>query len=166
MKTYSKYFNFVSTLLLIASIILMVASKGFIVKEHTDYYIRGSQIVFGGQALAGISGPEGVKASPIALLGFILILAALIAIYIAGTLKMLRENKAGKVYSLILLAAAFVAIIGGIMLFSCKTNYFTTNGSSAEDAKQYKMSAGWIISGIAAILGGVCSAVDPVCSMK
>ena len=123
--------------------------------------VEGAVVLFG--KTETVLGVEAVtKAAPIALVGWVLIIVALVALCAGVVLPLLKVKGAEKVAGLLNLAAALLLVVAGVLLFFTVSSFCGANKVDKDFVKYYHLAGGWVVAAILAIAGGVV-AVVPAC---
>ena len=152
MKKYLKFAGIVSALFAIVAFILLMATTGVFYKYgSTQYNYEGTVVLFGATRETWL-GTTHIKPAATGLIGWILIMAALIILLLGIILPLLKVKALEKFAGILNLVAVCALVVGGILLFFSKGAFCAANEWNADDAH---LGAGWIIAGILSILGGV-----------
>ena len=159
MKTLLKFAGIISLLLAVVAIILVLTSNAMSVDTGLGTtYVTGTTALFG-KKTETILGTATVKGSALALIGFILIVVAILLLICGIVLPLVNGKKGNKVAGLLNLVAVFLLVIGGVFVFCVVPTYLKANDAT-DLAKYYKITAGWVIAGILALVAG-CFALLP-----
>lgn len=154
MKKFLKFAGIISAVLAITAFIFMMAGNALVYKasESTTYTVSGIRALFGGQE-QGLLGTIEIKPAPTALIGWILVLVAILILVVGIVLPLLKVHALDKVAGILNLVAVCALVVGGILLFFTKPAFGGANDTSAFD--DYKLSFAFVFAGILAISGGV-----------
>lgn len=122
-------------------------------------YASGSILGFGG---AGEGTFEG-KLAWNALLAFIFVLVALLALLVSSLMAFVKIKALEKFGGLIALIAAGLLLVGGIFLFFTLPAFASANEWNSTDG--YALGGGWVVAAILAIVAGVVSAFPAVLAL-
>lgn len=154
MKKYTKYLNLLASVLLIISFVLMLSCTGITV-SNDKHQISGISVLFGGKKeLLNLQ----IHSSPLALIGFILLIIGLVLICSFTILKIIKGES--KNANMVILCGALFAIISSIFIFLTKVSFLQAN-DYFEDFK-LTLSGGYITAGVLTLFGGIIALVDPV----
>ena len=170
MKKVLKFAPLCALLLAIVAFILLFAT-------HSVEYANGSlkgwydgpAALFGkGQSLGAWGGISIVgefegKAAWNAVLAFIFIIIALLALLISAIMVFVKIKALEKFGGLIALIAGGLLLVAGIFIFFTLPAFFSAN--ELGDTKNFALGAGWVVAAILAILGGVASACPAVLAL-
>lgn len=156
MKKYLKFSGVVACLFALVAFILLMATTGVYFKYgSTQYNFAGTTVLFGATEKTWL-GDVVTKAAWTGLVGWILIIVAMVILLLGIILPLLKVKAIEKFAGVLNLVAVFALVAGGVLLFFSKGAFCAANEWSADDAH---LGAGWIIAGILSILGGVCAIV-------
>jgi len=157
MKKYLKFSGIVAALFAIVAFILLLATTGVYYKYgNTQYNYEGTVVLFGATKETWL-GTTKIQPAATGLIGWILILAAIVILLLGIILPLLKVNALEKFAGVLNLIAVCALVVGGILLFFSRGAFCSANDWNADDAH---LGAGWIIAGILSILGG-CLAILP-----
>lgn len=157
MKKYLKFSGIVAALFAIVAFILLMATTGVFYKYgNTQYNYEGTVVLFGAEKETWL-GTTKIAPAATGLIGWILIMAALVIILLGIILPLLKVKALDKFAGVLNLVAVIALIVAGVLLFFSKGAFCSANEWNADDAH---LGAGWIVAGILAILGG-CFAILP-----
>lgn len=163
MKKFLKFSGFVAAVLGIVAFILVMAAPALIVKNSLGTAsFDGIVAIFGkkegltaADALYLTNSDGVIVLAPLALIGWILLLSALLIVLIGIILPLLKVHALDKIAGVLNLIAVGAFIVAGIFFFTVVGNLFAANGRDI--ANGAAIGAGWVIAGILAILAGVCA---------
>ena len=170
MKKLFKFAPLCALLLAIVAFILMFATKSI---EYANGDVKGwydgSCALFGkGQSLAAWGGIsiaaefEG-KAAWNAVLAFIFIIIALIALLLSSVMVFVKIKALEKFGGLIALVAGGLLLVSGIFLFFTLAAFAGANEWNS--TANYAVGGGWIVAAILAIVAGIVSACPAVVAL-
>lgn len=167
MKTLLKLSPLCALVLSIGSFVLLMVTPALtntytvLGKTISDFYSAFAVIFGKGQAslLNVLIDFEGTLAWS-ALLAWIFIGAAALLLLVSTIGSFLKSKSAKKFSGLVALLSAGLLLAGGIFLFFTKAAFYGANGLSTNDP--YQLGAGWIVSAILALVGGLFSLL-PAC---
>ena len=166
MKKYLKFSGIVALVFALVAFILLMASHSVVYAENTANWYSGISAVFGGGtaqiSIGGWSNSGSVDAKLAwpALIGWILILVAMVIILAGIILPLLKVKALDKFLGLITLVAAGLLIVAAIFAFVSKGVLFAVN--EYNNANDWTLGAGWVIGGILFILAGGVAACPVV----
>ena len=170
MKKALKFAPLCALLLAIVAFILLFATKSI---EYTDGNVKGwhdgPAALFGkGQAAAVLSGVSVVaefegKAAFNAVLAFIFIIVALIALVISAIMVFVKIKALEKFGGLIALIAGGLLLVAGIFIFFTLPAFASANDWNTTE--NFALGVGWMLAAIFAILGGIASACPAVLAL-
>ena len=170
MKKLFKFAPLCALLLAIVAFILLLAGQALV---H-DYQVLGQNmhdfysgpVVLFGQGEAAVLGTsvkyaadDGIKSAWNAILAFIFIIVALVALLLSSIMVFVKIKALEKFGGIIALVAGGLLLVGGIFMFFTRDAFATAN---EVDLKDFMLGAPWVISAILAIVGGVVSAFPAV----
>ena len=167
MKKALKYAGICSLLLAVVAFVLMMATPAInYVVLGTSTSVSGTLAIFGEKKL--VLGTEVVtNPSPLALIGWILLVVALVIILLGVLLPLLKVKAFTKFAGLLNLIAVICLVVAGIFVFIVVPTYFAAN--EMEVPSSAAIGAGWVIAGILSIVSGavaICPAVADFISKK
>ncbi len=166
MKKLLKFAPLCALLLAIVAFILMMASHSLVYKDgNVSGWYDGVSAIFGkGKTQAALGGLSAVsdfegKLAWNALLAWIFVLVALLALLISSVMVFVKIKALEKFGGLIALVAGGLLLVAGIFLFFTLPAFASANEYNMND---WGLGAGWVIGAILAIVGGVVSALPAV----
>lgn len=165
MAKFLKYSGICALVLGIVAFILMMATPSIIeTGDYATHLFPGTTVIFGGKG-ALISGDASLsvltyKGSPLALIGWILTLIALIIILAGVILPLLKINALEKVAGILNLVAVIMLILAGVFMFLAIPTFSAANDNM--NLKNYGLGAGWVIGGILCIAAGAIAILPAV----
>lgn len=154
MKKYLKFSGIVAAVLAVVAFILLMATTGVYYQYgNTQYNYEGTVVLFGATKETWL-GTSKIAPAATGLIGWILVIVALVIILLGIILPLLKVNKLDKFAGVLNLAAVVALVVAGVLIFVSKPVFCSANNWNAEDAH---LGAGWIVAGILAILAGVCA---------
>ena len=175
MKKLFKFAPLCALLLAIVAFILLLAGQALVhdyqlLGSNMHDYLSGQVILFGqGEVVAlGTTGKytadDGVKNAWNAILAFIFIIVALVALLLSSVMVFVKIKAVEKFSGIIALVAGALLLVAGIFVFFTKDAFATANDwkNALED---YNLGAAWVVSAILAIVGGVVSAFPAVLAL-
>lgn len=166
MKKLLRFAPLCALLLAIVAFILMMAGDAIVHdyellgKVH-DFY-GGTVVLFGnGNAcVASIKGTiEDAKAAWNAVLAFIFLIIALVALIVSSLMVFVKIKALEKFGGIIALAAGGLLLVAGIFLFFTVPAFAAANDWNLD---KYGLGAAWVVSAILAIVAGIVSALPAV----
>ena len=174
MKKLFKFAPLCALLLAIVAFILLLAGQALV---H-DYQVLGQSmhdfysgpVVLFGQGDAAVLGTsvkyaadDGIKSAWNAILAFIFIIVALVALLLSSVMVFVKIKALEKFGGLIALIAGGLLLVAGIFIFFTVPAFFSAN--ELGDTKNFALGGGWVVAAILAILGGVASACPAVLAL-
>lgn len=157
MKKYLKFSGIVAAVFAIVAFILLMATTGVFYKYgNTQYNYEGTTVLFGATKETWL-GTTKIAPAATGLIGWILIIVALVILLLGIILPLLKVNALEKFAGILNLVAVVALVVAGILLFFSRGAFCAANEWDADNAH---LGAGWIVAGILAILGG-CFAILP-----
>lgn len=154
MKKYLKFSGIVAAVFALVAFILLMATTGVFYKYgNSQYNYAGTTVLFGAEEQTWL-GTVKVKPAATGLIGWILIIVALVIILLGIILPLLKVKALEKFAGVLNLVAVAALITAGILLFFSKGAFCSANEWNADDAH---LGAGWVIAAILAIVGGACA---------
>ena len=154
MKKYLKFSGIVAAVFALVAFILLMATTGVFYKYgNSQYNYEGTVVLFGATRETWL-GTTKIAPAATGLIGWILIIVALVIILLGIILPLLKVKALEKFAGVLNLVAVCALITAGILLFFSKGAFCSANEWNADDAH---LGAGWVIAGILAIIGGACA---------
>lgn len=145
MKTVLKYSGIIAAIFAIVAFIMILACDA--VKYETalgTLTIKGTIALFGGKASMFT-----YKLAPLALIAFILMIAALVIILLGIILPIAKVTALDKVSGILNLIAVVALIVAGVFVFITLSNF-----NSANDLNGGSLTVGYVFVGIFSIVAG------------
>ena len=178
MKRALKFAGLCAAVLALVAFIILLTAHGINYAFPESFLLSGAgwysgqAVLFGKGAayasatIAGIGGGttgtfEG-KGAVIALVAWILIIVAVVALLAGVILPMLKVKGAEKVAGVLNLLAALLLVVAGVMLFFTVKSFTGANEVNKDAVKYYHLGGGWVVAAIFSIAAGVFSMV-PAC---
>ncbi len=166
MKKLLKFAPLCALLLAIVAFILMMATHSLVYNgDNINSWYDGASAIFGkgksqigGSGLSLVGDFEG-KLAWNALLAWIFILVALLALLISSVMVFVKIKALEKFGGLIALISGGLLLVAGIFLFFTLPAFASANEANMD---KWGLGAGWVIGAILAIVGGVVSALPAV----
>ena len=150
MKKFLQFSGLIAAGLALAAFIFLLAGKGLIWREgEYSHTISGVNVIFGGD----------YKLAATALIGWIFVLLAMLALIAVSVLPLLKVNALDKFAGLITLCSAGLLLVAAILIFCSKAAFVGANGSFY---KNYSLTFAFVFAGILSIGGAVVAAL-PAC---
>lgn len=167
MKKLLKFAPLCALLLAIVAFILMMATNSIVYKNGnaTGWY-DGVCAIFGkGKSLGGWGGISVIgdfegKLAWNALLAWIFILVALVALLVSSVTVFVKIKALEKFGGLIALVSAGLLLVGGIFLFFTLPAFAGANEWNS--TSNFSLGGGWVVAAILAIVGGAVSACPAI----
>lgn len=150
MKKFLQFSGLIAAGLALAAFIFLLAGNGLIWKDgNFSHTIPGVNVIFGGD----------YKLAATALIGWILVLLAMLALITVSVLPLLKVKALDKFAGLITLCAAGLLLVAAILIFCSKAAFVGANGNLY---KNYSLTFAFVFAGILSI-GGAVVATLPAC---
>lgn len=150
MKKFLQFSGLIAAGLALIAFIFLLAGNGLIAKSGSfSHTISGVNVIFGGD----------YKLAATALIGWILVLLAMLALCVISVLPLLKINALDKFSGLITLCAAGLLLVAAILIFCSKAAFVGANGRLYDD---HNLTFAFVFAGILSILGA-CVAALPAC---
>ena len=160
MKKYLKYSGIVALVFALVAFILLMAAHSVVYADNPANWYSGISAVFGnGTAQIDVmgwskSGAVDAKLAWTALIGWILILVAMIIILAGVILPLLKIKVLEKFAGVLNLVAVGALVTAGILIFFTEPAFGAANEWSEEAIKAWTLGGGYIAAGILSIVGG------------
>ena len=160
MKKYLKYSGLVALVFALVAFILLMASHSVVYADNPANWYSGISAVFGnGTAQIDVmgwskSGAVDAKLAWTALIGWILILVAMIIVLAGVILPLLKIKVLEKFAGVLNLVAVGALVTAGILIFFTEPAFGAANEWSEEAIKAWTLGGGYIAAGILSIVGG------------
>ena len=157
MKKVLQFAGLISLALGVVAFILMMATDAVIqpLVGDTQTIYAGTTAIFGKTTSTDViigTVTNTIKGSPLALIGWILMLVALIIVLLGVVLPLLKVTALEKFAGILNLVALACFVVGGIFMFLVVPTFYAANEWDMNDS--VKIGAGWVIGGIVAIVAG------------
>ena len=150
MKKFLQFSGLIAAVLALAAFIFLLAGNGLIYKNgNLSLTIPGVNVIFGGD----------YKLAATALIGWILVLLAMLALITVSVLPLLKINALDKFSGLITLCSAGLLLVAAILIFCSKAAFVGANGSLYNN---YGLTFAFVFAGILSILAAGVAAL-PAC---
>ena len=159
MKKFLKFSGIVAFVLGLVAFILLMATAGVTFKAEgalitASGEAAGTTVLFGKtETVLGVK--VVTKAAPTALIAWILIIVALLALCLAIVAVLLKSKSLSKFAGLLNVCAALALVVAGVLLFFTVASFTGANDVSKEAVKYYHLGGGYVVAAILALLGGV-----------
>ncbi len=166
MKKVLQFAGLISLALAAVAFILMLATPGIVLTSGNSQYVyKGTVVLFGSKESASIAGlitlTSETKPSVLALIGFILVIVALVILLLGVILPLLKVKAIEKFAGILEIAACAALVVAGIFMFLAVPTFFAAN--NVDVPKSAGLGAGWVIGGILNIAAGAF-AILPACA--
>lgn len=153
MKKVLQFAGLISLVLGVVAFILMMATPAVIqpLVGDTQTVYAGTTAIFG-KTESTILGDVVTKPSVLALIGWILILVAMIIVALGVILPLFKVKALEKFSGILDIVALACFVVGGIFMFLVVPTFYAANEWDVADNTQ--IGAGWVIGGIIAIIAG------------
>ena len=154
MKKLLQFSGLISLVLAIVAFILMMATNAVIQGSGNLQVVTAGTTAIFGKTENIIGGLNSVtKASPLALIGWILMIVGMIIVCLGVVLPLLKINALEKFSGILDIVALACFVVAGIFMFIVVPNLWAANewGDVPDNAA---IGAGWVIGGILAIVAG------------
>lgn len=156
MKKLLQFSGLISLVLAIVAFILMMATNAVIQGSGNLQVVTPGTTAIFGKTENIIGGLNSVtKASPLALIGWILMIVGMIIVCLGVVLPLLKINALEKFSGILDIVALACFVVAGIFMFLVVPTFYAANGVEAKDIPDNAViGAGWVIGGILAIVAG------------
>lgn len=153
MKKVLQFAGLISLVLGVIAFILMMATPAVIqpLVGDTQTVYAGTTAIFG-KTESTILGDVVTKPSALALIGWILLLVAMIIVALGVILPLFKVKALEKFSGILDIVALACFVVGGIFMFLVVPTFYAANEWDVGDKTQ--IGAGWVIGGIIAIAAG------------
>ena len=153
MKKVLQFAGLISLVLGVVAFILMMATPAVIqpLVGDTQTVYAGTTAIFG-KTESTILGDVVTKPSALALIGWILLLVAMIIVALGVILPLFKVKALEKFSGILDIVALACFVVGGIFMFLVVPTFYAANEWDVGDKTQ--IGAGWVIGGIVAIAAG------------
>ena len=154
MKKVLKFSGVIALVLAIVAFILLMATTGVYYQykgSDTRVLYAGTTVLFGNDKETWL-GTAHTSLAPTALIGWILIVVAMIIVALGVILPLLKVKALDKFAGLLNLVAVVAFIVAGVLLFFTVPAFISANGGDNTD--YFHLGAGWVIGAILAIAAG------------
>ena len=153
MKKVLQFAGLISLVLGVVAFILMMATPAVIqpLVGDTQTVYAGTTAIFG-KTESTILGDVVTKPSVLALIGWILMLVAMIIVALGVILPLFKVKALEKFSGILDIVALACFVVGGIFMFLVVPTFYAANEWDVGDKTQ--IGAGWVIGGIVAIAAG------------
>ena len=153
MKKVLQFAGMISLALAAVAFVLMMVTPAVIqpIIGDTQTVYAGTTAIFG-KTEKGILVDVVTKPSVLALIGWILLLAGLIVVFLAVLLPLLKVKALERFSGVMNLVALCCFVLAGVFMFFVVPTFYAAN--EWEIAKNTQIGAGWVIGGIIAIVAG------------
>ena len=157
MKKVLQFAGLISLALAAVAFILMMATPAIIqtLVGDTQTVYAGTTAIFGKTTSTDViigTLTNTTKPSVLALIGWILILVAMIILALGVILPLLKVKALEKFSGVLEIAACAALVVAGIFMFLVVPTFYAANEWDVGDKTQ--IGAGWVIGGIIAIAAG------------
>ena len=156
MKKVLQFAGLISLVLAMVAFALMFLTPAIVLKNgNTQYLYEGPVALFGKKEtlnLYVVSATTVTKPSPLAFVGFILLIVGFVIVALGFVLQLLKVNALAKIGGILNLVALVCLVLTGIFMFCVVPNFYAANGADVPDSAS--IGAGWVIGGILAICAG------------
>lgn len=169
MKKVLQFAGLISLALAAVAFILMMATPAVIqtIVGDTQTVYAGTTAIFGKTTSTDViigTLTNTTKPSVLALIGWILILVAMIILALGVILPLLKVKALEKFSGVLEIAACAALVVAGIFMFLVVPTFYGANGVKPEDIPSgAAIGAGWVIGGIVSIVAGAF-AILPACA--
>ena len=161
MKTFLKFSGLISLVLAVVAFILMLATNAVVVKSgNLQVVYSGGQAIFGWNEQNLLGQNVHYNGAPLALISWILALAALLIILLGLVLPLFKVKALERFAGILNLVAVCCLVLAGIFVFPVVPNFYAANGWDVPE--KAAIGGGWLIAGIIYIVAGaiaICPAV-------
>ena len=160
MKKFLKFSGIVALVFALVAFILLMAAHSVVYADNTANWYSGISAVFGnGTAQVDImgwskSGSVDAKLAWPALIGWILMLVAMVIILLGIVLPLVKVKALDKFAGVLNLVAVGALVTAGILVFFTEPAFGAANEWSEEAIKAWTLGGGYVAAGILSIIGG------------
>lgn len=166
MKKFLQFSGLIAAVIAIVSFVLLLACPSMTVTttflgKTSVTEISGIYGIFGGKVLdsgwSWLDDNTALKATPTAIIAFVLLIVAMVILIVGALLPILKIKALNKFAGLLNLIAVIALVVAGILVF-IEVPCFAAAQSTADytySTDYHALGAGWLISGICAIVAGV-----------
>lgn len=152
MKKVLQFSGVISAVLGIVAIVLMMATNAIVVKVGSNQVVTAGTVAIFGETTKVLGVEIVTKPSPLALIGWILALVAVVVVLCGVILPLLKVKGIEKFAGLMNLVAVVCFVVAGVFMFLVVPTFVSANGG--EVSEYHHIGAGWVIGGILAIAAG------------
>ena len=150
MKKFLQFSGFIAAGLALVAFIFLLAGNGLIYKSgNVSLIVRGTNLIFGGD----------YKLAATALIAWIFVLLAMLALCAISVLPLLKVNALDKFSGMIALCSAGLLLIAAILIFCSKAAFVGANSRVFEN---YSLTFAFVFAGILSIIAAGIAAL-PAC---
>ena len=150
MKKLLQFSGLIAAALALAAFIFLLAGNGLVYTNGSlSHNIKGVEVIFGGD----------YKLAATALIGWILVLLAMLALIVISVLPLLNVKALDKFAGMITVCAAGLLLVAAILIFCSKAAFVGANGNFYNN---YSLTFAFVFAGILSIFGA-CFAALPAC---
>jgi len=150
MKKFLEFSGLIAAALALAAFIFLLAGNGLVYTSgNVTLTVKGVEVIFGGD----------YKLAATALIGWILVLLAMLSLIAVSVLPLLQVKALDKFSGMITLCAAGLLLVAAILIFCSKAAFV---GANSNIYKNYSLSFAFVFAGILSILAA-CTAALPAC---
>ena len=153
MKKVLQFSGIISALLGIVAFVLMMATNAVVVKVGNTQVVTAGTVAIFGETTKTLLGEVVTKPAPLALIGWILLLVALVVVLCGVILPLLKVKGLTIFAGIINIFVAIAFVLVGVFMFLVVPSFVGANGGEVNE--YYHIGAGWVIGGILAIAAGV-----------
>ena len=159
MKKFLQFSGLIAAGLALIAFIFLLAGNGLVYRYNSSAsFVPGTIAIFGGD-LKGAILTLKCDLAPTALIAWIFVLLAMLALIAISVLPLLKVKALDKFAGLIALCAAGLLFVAGILLFFTKVAFSGANSNAFDD---YHLTFAFVFAGILSILAGAVAAC-PAC---
>ena len=159
MKQFLKFSGLVAFVLALVAFILLLATNGVVFRySNLISEAEGTTVLFGKTTHTAL-GDAVTKASPTALIGWILVILAMVILCVGVVMSLLKVKAAEKYAGLLNLVAVFALVVAGVLVFFTVLGFTGANKVDSDAVKYYHLGGGYVAAAILALLAGVVAAL-------
>jgi len=162
MKKYLKFAGAVAFVFALVAFILLMATVGVYSKSGSLRVDFDGIVVLFGKTESTILGNAKTELAWTGLIAWILNIVAMLILCAGVVLPLLKVKALDKFAGVLNLVAVIALVAGGILLFFSAPAFAGANGVDGDNLKYYHLAAGWVVSGILAIVGGAVAILPAV----
>ena len=168
MKKFLQFSGLIALGLALVAFILLMACPSVVYLDNVNNWYSGLAAIFAGGKVQGTLGGATIttdfdgKLAATALIAWIFVLLAMLALIAVSVLPLLKVKALDNISKMLTLACAGVLLIAGVLLFFTKLAFSGANNNYFDS---YSTSFAFVFAGILAILSAACAACPAVLAL-